>query len=74
MYIHKIIFKLSSTYKLPITTHTPQPFVGNPEEIITKRLKHYPNIYQTHYTTPLVITEGYMQYLYDHRGNRYLDL
>lgn len=70
----RLFSRLFSTLELPKTTHSPQPFTGNAEEIIAKRLKHFSNLYQTHYKTPLIITEGHMQYLYDHKGNRYLDL
>lgn len=74
MQTSRFISRLFSTLKLPHTSHTPQPFVGNAEEIISKRLKHFSNLYQTHYKTPLIITEGHLQYLYDHKGNRYIDL
>jgi alanine-glyoxylate transaminase/(R)-3-amino-2-methylpropionate-pyruvate transaminase len=71
---NRLISRLFSTLELPRTAHTPQPFLGNAEEIIAKRVKHFSNLYQTHYKTPLIITEGYLQYLFDHQGNRYLDL
>lgn len=37
-------------------------------------MKHFSNLYQTHYKKPLIITEGHLQYLFDHKGNRYIDL
>jgi len=74
MHTSRLITRLFSSLQLPPTSHTPQPFAGNAETIIAKRVKHYSNLYQTHYKTPLIITEGHLQYLYDHKGNRYIDL
>lgn len=74
MYTQKFAHRLFSSLHLPPSSHSPLPFTGNAEEIISKRLKHYSNLYQTHYKKPLIITEGHLQYLYDHQGNRYIDL
>jgi alanine-glyoxylate transaminase / (R)-3-amino-2-methylpropionate-pyruvate transaminase len=74
MFANRLICRLFSTLQLPSTSHSPRPFDGNAEEILAKRSKHFSSIYQTHYKTPLIITEGHLQYLYDHRGNRYIDL
>jgi alanine-glyoxylate transaminase/(R)-3-amino-2-methylpropionate-pyruvate transaminase len=63
-----------STLRLPSSSHTPKPFTGNAEEILSKRSKHFTNIYQPYYKSPLIITEGHLQYLWDHKGNRYIDL
>jgi alanine-glyoxylate transaminase/(R)-3-amino-2-methylpropionate-pyruvate transaminase len=70
----KNLLKYFSSLSLPPTNYKPQSFTGNPEEVLSKRQKHIPLTYPTYYKTPLIITEGNLQYLFDHKGNRYLDL
>lgn len=74
MYLSRNFRKLFSSLQLPPTAYVPESFTGNADVIISKRLKHFSNAYQTHYKTPLIITEGHLQYLFDHKGNRYIDL
>lgn len=61
--------------KFPEVNHKPQPYTGPAfEQIVNDRTKFMPNFYFHYYKQPLLITEGYYQYLYDHKGNRYIDL
>ncbi|MBM4194857.1 MAG: aspartate aminotransferase family protein [Gemmatimonadetes bacterium] len=59
---------------LPACSHTPQPYTGpSKAELIAMRKQHlHPAIFHF-YKDPLLIVEGYMQYLYDETGRRYLD-
>ncbi|MDB4913640.1 MAG: alanine--glyoxylate aminotransferase 2 1, mitochondrial isoform [Gemmatimonadetes bacterium] len=61
--------------ELPAIDHTPRPYTGpSRDEIIAMRRQFtHPAIF-TLYKEPLLIVEGYMQYLYDETGRRYLDL
>lgn len=59
---------------LPAFEHTPAPYVGpSPEESIAKRRRFLAPCLFHHFREPVMITEGRMQYLYDHTGRRYLD-
>lgn len=61
--------------ELPQCDHRPAPYAGpSREEILATRRAHcHPAIF-TIYREPLLIVEGWMQYLYDDAGTRYLDL
>jgi len=61
--------------ELPPTAHVPRPYKGLSRDEVLKMRGHYmnPAIF-TYYAEPLMIVEGYMQYLYDETGRRYLDL
>lgn len=73
-YTSRAFFQFSQA-KLPETSHKPQPYNGTPyEQIVKDRSKYMPNFYFHYYKQPLLITEGHLQYLWDHKGNRYLDL
>src|SRR5258707_11739011 len=58
----------------PPVDHTPRPYDGPPKAELIAMRKQYTNpaVY-TIYREPLLIVEGYMQYLYDETGRRYLD-
>ena len=59
----------------PSVNHTPQPYNGPSYDAIIKDRKTYmPSFYFHYYKEPLLVTEGHMQYLYDYKGNRYIDL
>ncbi len=60
---------------MPATDHVPQPYSGPPLEDVLATRKQYchPSVF-AYYKEPLMIVEGYMQYLYDESGRRYLDM
>jgi alanine-glyoxylate transaminase/(R)-3-amino-2-methylpropionate-pyruvate transaminase len=61
--------------ELPPVDHTPRPYTGpSGEEILAMRRQFANPAVFTLYREPLLIVEGYMQYLYDETGRRYLDL
>lgn len=61
--------------QLPFVNHTPTPYTGSPfEQIIKDRTTYMPSFYFHYYKTPLLLVQGHLQYLYDHKGRRYLDL
>jgi len=71
----KLSYAFSQKLVFPAVHHTPQPYNGLPYEQILKDRNHYmPNFYFKYYKEPLLIVEGHRQYVYDHKGNRYLDL
>ena len=61
---------------LPHFNHKPRIYTGpSYEEVKALRDKHMPaGMYFHFYKQPLFIVEGKDQYLYDHKGNRYIDL
>lgn len=66
-----------STLKVPFpnVNHKPAPYTGPSfEQVVKDRKDYYPSFYFHYYQKPLLITEGYLQYLYDHEGKRYIDL
>ena len=60
---------------LPATDHVPRPYSGpTREEVLAQRRRHvHPSLF-TLYDDPLMLVEGHMQYVWDERGTRYLDL
>jgi len=65
--IQKISFRFSGRMQFPQVNHKPQPYTGIPyAQIASDRAKYMPNFYFAYYKKPLLIHEGYMQYLYDH--------
>ena len=61
--------------ELPPTDHVPRPYGGpSRDEIVAMRRQYTNPAIFTIYREPLLIVEGYMQYLYDETGRRYLDL
>lgn len=60
---------------MPATSHRPRPYTGPSKAEILEMRKRYTNpAIFTIYREPLLIVEGYMQWLYDETGRRYLDL
>ncbi len=60
--------------ELPFYDYQPQPYTGPPyEEILKLKNRYVTPTSIPYYKTPLMIVEGSMQYLFDHRGRRYLD-
>jgi alanine-glyoxylate transaminase/(R)-3-amino-2-methylpropionate-pyruvate transaminase len=60
--------------ELPPTDHVPCPYTGpSKDEIIAMRRQFTNPTIFTIYKDPLLIVQGYMQYLYDETGRRYLD-
>lgn len=55
-------------------SHKAQAYNGKSYQEIMNDRKYLHPLYQPYYKEPLLITEGYKQYLWDHTGRRYLDL
>ena len=61
--------------EMPPVNHVPRPYVGPPRDEVLAMRRQYTNpAIFTIYREPLLIVEGYMQYVYDETGRRYLDL
>jgi alanine-glyoxylate transaminase / (R)-3-amino-2-methylpropionate-pyruvate transaminase len=61
--------------KMPPTEHVPRPYTGpSLDDVSAMRAEFCSPSLSRLYREPLMIVEGHMQYLYDHRGTRYLDL
>jgi len=59
---------------LPPTDHIPRQYTGpSKAEIVAMRAQYTSPAIFTIYKDPLLIVEGYMQYLWDETGRRYLD-
>ena len=59
---------------LPPCDHVPRPYSGpSKAELIAMRQQYTNPAVFTLYKDPLLIVEGYMQYLFDETGRRYLD-
>ena len=66
---------IASRVELPPVDHSPRPYTGpSRKEVLALRQQHMNPAVFTIYSEPLMIVEGYMQYLYDETGRRYLDL
>ena len=66
---------VASRLELPAIDHAPRPYSGpSRKEVLEARRHHMNPAVFTIYKDPLMIVEGYMQYLYDETGRRYLDL
>lgn len=73
MYLTKNLLS-SFAVAFPKVGYSPAPYQGFPyEDVIEKRKKYSPDFYFSYYKKPLLITEGRMQYLYDHTGKVYQD-
>jgi alanine-glyoxylate transaminase/(R)-3-amino-2-methylpropionate-pyruvate transaminase len=60
---------------MPPCDHVPRPYTGpSRDEILAMRRQYTNPAVFTIYREPLLIVEGYMQYLYDETGRRYLDM
>ncbi len=61
--------------EMPPCDHVPRPYDGpSRAEIIAMRAQYASPAIFTIYREPLVIVEGYMQYVFDETGRRYLDM
>lgn len=59
---------------LPIIDHTPEPYTGpSRDEVIALRHQYLSPGIITYYRDPLMVVEGFMQYVWDETGKRYLD-
>lgn len=59
---------------LPACEHQPRKYTGpSKAEVLAMRQQHVNPAIFTFYKEPLMIVEGYMQYLWDETGRRYLD-
>ena len=59
---------------LPPCGHRSRPYTGlSKDEVLSLRKQFVNPAIFTYYSTPLMIVEGHMQYLYDETGRRYLD-
>ena len=60
---------------MPSCDHTPRPYTGpSREEVIAMRKQFANPAIFTMYREPIMIVEGYMQWLWDDTGKRYLDM
>ena len=60
---------------LPPYNHQPQPYDGPSfDEVMAMRKEYLTPALVTYYKHPIMIVEGSMQYLYDEKGRRYLDM
>lgn len=61
--------------EMPPTDHRPRPYTGpSREEVLAMRRQYVNPAVFTIYREPLMIVEGFMQYLWDETGRRYLDM
>ena len=61
--------------EMPPTEHRPRPYSGpSREEVLATRRQYMNPAIFTIYRDPLMIVEGFMQYLWDETGRRYLDM
>ena len=61
--------------EMPPTEHRPRPYTGpSRADVLAMRRQYVNPAVFTIYREPLMIVEGFMQYLWDETGRRYLDL
>ena len=61
--------------KMPPCDHQPRPYHGpSSADVLAMRRAYCNPAISALYREPLMIVEGHMQYLYDEKGTRYLDL
>lgn len=59
---------------MPAFDYKPAPYTGAPyEQVVADRKTYVPQFNLHYYKEPLLMVEGKMQYLFDHKGNRYQD-
>src|SRR5216117_1780995 len=64
----------ASRLELPPSSHVPRRYEGpSKDELIAMRRQFTNPAIFTLYKEPLLIVEGFMQYVYDETGRRYLD-
>lgn len=67
-------FRQSFSVSLPAFDYKPPTYKGIPFEKVVQDRKDFVPKFNTHYyADPLLMVEGKMQYLFDHKGNRYQD-
>ncbi|XP_055927910.1 alanine--glyoxylate aminotransferase 2, mitochondrial-like [Argiope bruennichi] len=60
---------------LPSISFEPQPYKGpNYNDVIKLRNSSINPCVQLYYREPIMVSQGYMQYIWDHTGKRYLDM
>ncbi|XP_064467570.1 alanine--glyoxylate aminotransferase 2, mitochondrial-like [Ornithodoros turicata] len=67
----------SLAFEMPPCNFQPEPYTGRPyEEVFAVRQRNLnPSLTSSlFYKKPLLLTDGHMQWLWDHTGKRYLDL
>jgi len=65
----------STRLEMPPCDHKPKPYTGpSRAEVLAMRKKYTNPAVFTLYGEPLLIVEGYMQWLFDETGKRYLDM
>jgi alanine-glyoxylate transaminase/(R)-3-amino-2-methylpropionate-pyruvate transaminase len=65
----------ASRLEMPPTAHRPRPYTGpSREDVLAMRRQYMNPAVFTIYREPLMIVEGFMQYLWDETGRRYLDM
>ena len=66
---------VTATVELPPFAYTPRPYTGPSfDEVLAKRRRYLTPALILYYKKPVMIVEGKMQYLFDERGRRYLDM
>jgi len=68
-------FYSTAAPKLPKFDYKPSPYNGPSfDEVMKMRKEYLTPALLTYYKKPLMIVDGKMQYLFDEKGNRYLDM
>lgn len=63
-----------SAPELPPSRHTPKPYTGPSfDDVMAMRKRYLTPALLTYYKKPIMIVEGFMQYVWDEKGTRYLD-
>ena len=65
---------LQQAPKIPSAGITPKEFTLDYDHHVRVREKHLSPAIFSHFSKPLLITQGYKQYLWDHTGKQYIDL
>ena len=76
-FLKKMNLKLcrSFTTKIPPCVFNPVTYSGPSfEKILKIRSENLAPCIKHHFKNPILINQGYMQWLYDHEGKRYLDM
>jgi alanine-glyoxylate transaminase/(R)-3-amino-2-methylpropionate-pyruvate transaminase len=61
--------------QMPACAHTPQPYTGPSRDDVLAMRKQFVNpAVFTLYKDPIMLVEGHMQWLWDEKGKRYLDM
>jgi alanine-glyoxylate transaminase/(R)-3-amino-2-methylpropionate-pyruvate transaminase len=61
--------------EMPASDYTPRPYTGPSREEVLAMRKQYANpALFLYYKEPIMLVEGHMQWLFDEKGKRYLDM